>query len=61
MNERDKGHVRAKRRITRVVRERKMPVLSLYAKPWALRVSSWWSMSEGDALAGATERRWQSN
>jgi len=30
MNGGDEGHVRVERRITRVIRERKMPVLSLY-------------------------------
>lgn len=33
MNEGEEGHVRVGRRIMGVIRERKIPVLSLYAEP----------------------------
>jgi hypothetical protein len=40
INERDEGHVKTKRPVTRVVREREIPVPSLYVKP--LKFAGYW-------------------
>ena len=54
MKVRDEGHVEAKRPITRVIRERKVPVLSLCAELLSRKVLSWQSVGEDDVLAGCT-------